>query len=64
MAAAAFPSNESERIALLHALDLLDTPAEPVFDRINVWWRAPCEFPLRWYRWWTRTVNGSNRGSG
>lgn len=35
MAAAALPSNETERIALLHALDLLDTPAEPSFDRIT-----------------------------
>jgi len=35
MVAAAFPPNESERIALLHALDLLDTPAEPIFDRIT-----------------------------
>ena len=35
MAAAALPSHETERIALLHALDLLDTPAEPSFDRIT-----------------------------
>ncbi len=26
---------EAERIALLHALQLLDTPAEPVFDRVT-----------------------------
>ncbi|MDO8250257.1 MAG: PAS domain S-box protein [Rhodoferax sp.] len=35
MAAAALPSDENERLALLHALDLLDTPAEPAFDRIT-----------------------------
>ncbi len=27
--------NETERLHLLHALDLLDTPAEPIFDRIT-----------------------------
>ena len=35
MTSAAFPFDENERIALLHALDLLDTPAEPSFDRIT-----------------------------
>lgn len=35
MTAAAHPANEYERIALLHALDLLDSPAEPSFDRIT-----------------------------
>ena len=35
MASAALPSNENERFALLHALNLLDTPAEPSFDRIT-----------------------------
>jgi diguanylate cyclase (GGDEF)-like protein/PAS domain S-box-containing protein len=34
MPAAPLPSNEQERLALLHTLDLLDTPAEPVFDRV------------------------------
>ena len=34
MPAAALPHNEAERLALLHTLDLLDTPAEPVFDRV------------------------------
>ena len=34
MPAAALPPDETERLALLHALDLLDTPAEPVFDRV------------------------------
>jgi len=29
------PPNESERLNLLHALNLLDTPDEPVFDRIT-----------------------------
>jgi len=29
------PSDESERLNLLHALNLLDTPDEPVFDRIT-----------------------------
>lgn len=29
------PPDETERLNLLHALDLLDTPAEPVFDRIT-----------------------------
>ena len=29
------PPDEAERLALLHALNLLDTPAEPVFDRIT-----------------------------
>jgi diguanylate cyclase len=29
------PSNEEERLNLLHALNLLDTQAEPVFDRIT-----------------------------
>ena len=32
---APFPPDEAERLALLHALDLLDTPAEPAFDRIT-----------------------------
>lgn len=29
-----FPANEAERLADLHALELLDTPAEERFDRI------------------------------
>ena len=29
------PPDEQERIQLLHALNLLDTPPEPVFDRIT-----------------------------
>jgi len=32
---APLPANETERLALLHSLDLLDTPAEPVFDDIT-----------------------------
>lgn len=35
MAQAALPPNETERLALLHSLDLLDTLAEPAFDRIT-----------------------------
>ncbi|MCB5185889.1 PAS domain S-box protein [Methylobacillus gramineus] len=35
MPAALLPPNENERIAMLHALALLDTPAEEVFDRIT-----------------------------
>ena len=35
MSQAAFPSDEPERLALLHALDLFDTPAEPAFDLIT-----------------------------
>lgn len=35
MSQAALPSDETERLALLHALDLLDTPAEPAFDLIT-----------------------------
>ena len=34
MPAAALPPDETERLALLRELDLLDTPAEPVFDRV------------------------------
>ncbi|HAK91262.1 PAS domain S-box protein [Massilia timonae] len=34
MIAAAPPPDENERLALLRELDLLDTPAEPVFDRV------------------------------
>ncbi|TXF99556.1 PAS domain S-box protein [Massilia arenae] len=34
MTAAALPPDETERLALLRELDLLDTPAEPVFDRV------------------------------
>ena len=34
MTVAALPPNETERLALLRELDLLDTPAEPVFDRV------------------------------
>jgi diguanylate cyclase len=29
------PPDETERLNVLHALDLLDTPAEPIFDRIT-----------------------------
>jgi EAL domain-containing protein (putative c-di-GMP-specific phosphodiesterase class I)/GAF domain-containing protein len=29
------PSNESERVAALHRLELLDTPPEPAFDRLT-----------------------------
>jgi EAL domain-containing protein (putative c-di-GMP-specific phosphodiesterase class I)/GGDEF domain-containing protein len=29
------PSNEPERLAALHRLELLDTPAEPAFDRLT-----------------------------
>lgn len=35
MSQAALPSDEIERLALLRALDLLDTPAEPAFDLIT-----------------------------
>ena len=35
MSQAALPSDEIERLALLHALGLLDTPAEPAFDLIT-----------------------------
>ncbi len=35
MTAAALPPDESERLALLQALDLLDTSAEPIFDRLT-----------------------------
>ncbi len=35
MSRAALPIDETERLALLYALDLLDTPAEPTFDRIT-----------------------------
>ena len=35
MAPYPIPSDEAERLELLHALNLLDTPAEPVFDRIT-----------------------------
>ena len=34
MTVAEFPPDEVERLALLRELDLLDTPAEPVFDRV------------------------------
>ncbi|MDY0977253.1 GAF domain-containing protein [Massilia sp. CFBP9012] len=34
MPAAALPPDHTERLALLRELDLLDTPAEPVFDRV------------------------------
>ena len=34
MIAAVPPPDENERLALLRELDLLDTPAEPVFDRV------------------------------
>lgn len=32
---APLPPDETERLALLHALEVLDTPAEPAFDRIT-----------------------------
>ncbi len=32
---AALPADEGERLRLLHALDLLDSPPEPAFDRIT-----------------------------
>lgn len=35
MAPYPIPPDEAERLELLHALNLLDTPAEPVFDRIT-----------------------------
>ena len=35
MPAAPLPSDEAERLALLRALALLDTPSEPVFDRVT-----------------------------
>ncbi|MEO8599197.1 MAG: PAS domain S-box protein [bacterium] len=35
MPQAALPHDETERLALLHSLDLLDTLAEPAFDRIT-----------------------------
>ncbi|MEH6436012.1 sensor domain-containing diguanylate cyclase [Massilia sp. DD77] len=35
MPAAPLPSDEAERLALLHALSLLDTPSEPLFDRVT-----------------------------
>ena len=34
MSTAPLSPDENARLALLHALDLLDTPAEPVFDRV------------------------------
>jgi diguanylate cyclase (GGDEF)-like protein/PAS domain S-box-containing protein len=35
MVPAALPPDETERLALLHSLDLLDTPAEPAFDLVT-----------------------------
>lgn len=35
MQPAILPQNEAQRLALLHSLDLLDTPSEPLFDRIT-----------------------------
>jgi GAF domain-containing protein len=35
MPAAPLPSNENERIAALHALNILDTPPEERFDRLT-----------------------------
>ena len=35
MAAAPLPTNESERLAALQSLALLDTPSEPLFDRVT-----------------------------
>lgn len=32
---APMPPNEDLRLEMLHALDVLDTPAEPNFDRIT-----------------------------
>lgn len=35
MQQAPLPDNETQRLALLHALDLLDSPTEPVFDTLT-----------------------------
>ena len=46
MQAAPLPSNESERIAALRALDVLDTPAECAFDAFVNAAAAVCDAPI------------------
>ncbi len=46
MTPAPIPANDDERLAALHALQLLDTDAEPVFDRITAKLARVFEVPI------------------
>lgn len=46
MQAPAIPSNEARRLASLKALDLLDTPAEQVWDRLVQVAATVCDVPI------------------
>lgn len=46
MSAAPIPANERQRLAALQALELLDTPAEPVFDHVTALASQICETPI------------------
>lgn len=46
---AAWPSNERERVARLHALAVLDTAAEPLFEALThaaIWAETNCSSSL------------------
>ena len=46
MKSATLPPDEAERIAMLHALGLLDTDPEPVFDRITQLFSLTLNVPI------------------
>ncbi len=46
MSQAPIPSNEQQRLAALHALELLDTPAEAMFDHITALAAQICDTPI------------------
>ena len=61
------PENETERLKRLHALNILDTPAEPAFDRITRLVARVLGVPIAWIslvdadRQWFKSLVGMQR---
>lgn len=41
-----FPSNEAERLAVLHSYDVLDTEVEASYDKVTRYLCDTCEVPI------------------
>ena len=70
MADATFPATEAQRLAALHALAILDTPAEERFDRLTRLASAALGLPIALVtlvdetRTWVKAATGFPRGVG
>ena len=54
MKPAPIPTDESDRLSELKALNILDTPREPRFDRITELVADVFGVPMVFLTWWTR----------